>query len=109
MYLQYFLIIKKWYHTYFLALDCFQSCLESALLEQLLYSGAFWSLDFLNALDNPERTKQMKQILNFQVTAEGLELVILGHTQFQALKHHKLIMIDDSHPYFFLNKNPILP
>ena len=25
----------------------------------------------------PERTKQMEQILNFQVPAEGLELVIL--------------------------------
>ena len=30
----------------------------------------------------PERTKQMEQILNFQVPAEGLELVILLHTQY---------------------------
>ena len=29
-----------------------------------------------------ERTKQMEQILNFQVPAEGLELVILLHTQY---------------------------
>ena len=30
----------------------------------------------------PERTKQMEQILNFEVPAEGLELVILLHTQY---------------------------
>ena len=29
-----------------------------------------------------ERTKQMEQILNFQVPAEGLELVLLLHTQY---------------------------
>ena len=29
-----------------------------------------------------ERTKQMEPILNFQVPAEGLELVILLHTQY---------------------------
>ena len=29
-----------------------------------------------------ERTKQMEQILNFQVPSEGLELVILLHTQY---------------------------
>ena len=32
--------------------------------------------------DRSERTKQMEQILNFQVPAEGLELVILLHTQY---------------------------
>ena len=31
--------------------------------------------------DNPESTKKMEEILNFQVLAEGLELVILLHTQ----------------------------
>ena len=30
----------------------------------------------------PERTKQMEQILNFKVPAEGLKLVILLHTQY---------------------------
>ena len=33
-------------------------------------------------LGEAERTKQMEQILNFQVPAEGLELVILLHTQY---------------------------
>ena len=32
--------------------------------------------------NKPERTKQMEQILNFQVPAEGLELVILLYTQY---------------------------
>ena len=32
--------------------------------------------------DRSERTKQMEQILNFQVPAEGLDLVILLHTQY---------------------------
>ena len=32
--------------------------------------------------DSPESTKQMEEKLNFQVPAEGLELVILLHTQF---------------------------
>ena len=31
---------------------------------------------------NPESTKQMEEKLNFQVPAEGLELVILLHTQY---------------------------
>ena len=40
-----------------------------------------------NAFQNPcynkaEKTKQMEQILTFQVPAEGLELVILLHTQY---------------------------
>ena len=30
----------------------------------------------------PESTKQMEEKLNFQVPAEGLELVILLHTQY---------------------------
>jgi hypothetical protein len=33
-------------------------------------------------IDNPERTKQMEEILNFQKPSEGLELVILLHTQY---------------------------
>ena len=33
----------------------------------------------MDELTYPERTKQMEQILNFQVPAEGLELVILLH------------------------------
>jgi hypothetical protein len=35
-----------------------------------------------NAQTGSERTKQMEQILNFQVPGEGLELVILLHTQY---------------------------
>ena len=30
----------------------------------------------------PERTKQMEEIMNFQVATEGLELVILLHKQY---------------------------
>jgi hypothetical protein len=43
-----------------------------------------WSLLVLPliSLHYPEKTKQMEQILNFQVPAEGLELVILLHTQY---------------------------
>ena len=33
-------------------------------------------------LDSPERTKQMEEILNFEKPSEGLELVILLHTQY---------------------------
>ena len=33
-------------------------------------------------LDKSERTKQMEEILNFQKPSEGLELVILLHTQY---------------------------
>ena len=32
--------------------------------------------------NGPESTKQMEEKLNFQVPAEGLELVILLHTQY---------------------------
>ena len=32
--------------------------------------------------DSSERTKQMEEILNFQKPSEGLELVILLHTQY---------------------------
>ena len=35
-----------------------------------------------NWLDSLESTKQMEEKLNFQVPAEGLELVILLHTQY---------------------------
>ena len=38
-----------------------------------------------NVFARSERTKQMEQILNFQVPAEGLELVILLHTQYLVL------------------------
>ena len=34
------------------------------------------------AWDEPERTKQMEEILNFQKPSEGLELVVLLHTQY---------------------------
>ena len=44
----------------------------------------------------------MESILNFQVPAEGLEMVILLHAQYKALRHHKLIINDDSQPNFFL-------
>ena len=33
-------------------------------------------------IDIPESSKQMEEKLNFQVPAEGLELVILLHTQY---------------------------
>ena len=52
----------------------------------------------------------MEEKLNFQVPAEGLELVILLHTQYEALRHHKLKMNDDSILNFFLSYiNPICP
>ena len=44
-------------------------------LTQLLDSVA-------NLLAGTERTKQMEEILNFQKPSEGLELVILLHTQY---------------------------
>ena len=37
---------------------------------------------FITILSCPERTKQMEEILNFQKPSEGLELVILLHTQY---------------------------
>ena len=62
------------------------------------------------SLSGAESTKQMEWKLNFQVPAEGLELLILLHTQYWALRHHKLIINDDSHPQFFLSYiNPICP
>ena len=44
----------------------------------------------------------MEPILNFQVPVEGLELVILLHTQYFALRHYKSKMNYVSHPKFFL-------
>ena len=41
-----------------------------------------WHFGRKISLDNPERTKQMEEILNFQKPSEGLELVILLHTQY---------------------------
>ena len=41
--------------------------------------------------------EQMEPKLNFQVPAEGLELVILLHALYQALRHHKSIINDDGH------------
>ena len=43
-----------------------------------------WIITMISYLqrDKSERTKQMEQILNFQVPAEALELVILLHTQY---------------------------
>ena len=58
---------------------------------------------------HPERTKQMEQILYFQVPAEGLELVILLHTQYLGLRHHKLMINDDSHPKTFGLNKPYMP
>ena len=42
--------------------------------------------------------------LNFceKFPTEGLELLILLHTQHWALSHHKLMINEDSHPNFFL-------
>ena len=37
---------------------------------------------YFTETDCPESTKQMEEKLNFQVPAEGLELVILLHTQY---------------------------
>ena len=57
-----------------------------------------------------ESTKQMEEKLNFQVPAEGLELVILLHTQYQALRHHKLKINDDRHfNVFFVLYKPYMP
>ena len=39
-------------------------------------------MQITNSSDNSESTKQMEEKLNFQVPAEGLELVILLHTQY---------------------------
>ena len=43
----------------------------------------------------------MEPTLNFQVPAEGLQQVILLHTQYLALRHRKLIINDDSHLKLF--------
>ena len=52
----------------------------------------------------------MEQILNFQVPAEGLEMVILLRTQYVlSFEHHKLTINDDSHPIFLSYINPICP
>jgi hypothetical protein len=40
--------------------------------------------------------KQMEPILNFQVPVEGLELVILLHTQYIILVPHNSLMYHDS-------------
>ena len=42
------------------------------------------------------KLKQMEPILNFQVPAEGLELVILLHTQYITLVLHNSLMHHDS-------------
>jgi hypothetical protein len=47
--------------------------------------------------------EQMEPRLNFQVPYEDIELLILLHTQNKALRHHKPIINDDSHPNFFLH------
>ena len=49
---------------------------------QGLYASLNKMYYFRSMQTRPERTKQMEQILNFQVPAEGLELVILLHTQY---------------------------
>ena len=54
----------------------FSWCNTSCYVDLPQLQGKFCSLTFLY---NPERTKQMEQILNFQVPSRGLELVILLH------------------------------
>ena len=39
--------------------------------------------------DKAESTKKMEEILNSQVPAEGLELVILLHTQYSHLSNNR--------------------
>ena len=47
-----------------------------------MFAGKFFhGLKVIN-WSYPERTKQMEEILNFQKPSEGLELVILLHTQY---------------------------
>ena len=43
---------------------------------------------------------QMEPKLNFQVPAEGLEMHILLHRQYQTLGPNKLVMHQHSHPFF---------
>ena len=45
---------------------------------------------------NQRALKQMEPILNFQVPAEGLELVILIHTQYITLVPHNSLMHHES-------------
>ena len=45
--------------------------------------------------------KQMEPILNFQVPAEGLELVILLHTQYITLVPHNYLVHHDGQKNFF--------
>ena len=60
---------------------------------------------YYQLLASPESTKQMEEKLNFQVPTEGLELVILLHTQ-----HHKLEINDDSQlNFFFVLYKPYVP
>jgi hypothetical protein len=58
-------------------------------------------LDLYN-LSNLRDLEQMEPILNFQVAAEGLELLTLLHTPYYALRHHKAIINDESHPFLVL-------
>ena len=55
-----------------------------------------------------ERTKQMEQILNFQVPSEGLELVILLH-KYTVLSFEASQTNNDSHPIFFVLYQPYMP
>ena len=52
---------------------------------------------------------QMESKLNFQVTAEGLEMLILLHRQYSTSGLHKSVMHHHSHPilfhYFYFSKN----
>ena len=60
---------------------------------------------YYQLLASPESTKQMEEKLNFQVPTEGLELVILLHTQ-----HYKLEINDDSRlNFFFVLYKPYVP
>ena len=69
----------------------------------------FWLIQTLYA--HQFLLKQFFKIFTFEKNpnfsekkpSEGLELVILLHTQYYALtlRHHKLIINDDSHPNYF--------
>ena len=62
----------SWIQNEFMMLSFLPKMPTRNLKEKVLQSLFVWS----------ERTKQMEEILNFQVPAEGLELVILLHTHY---------------------------
>ena len=63
------------------------------------FDEARWAqcaLKFLSCEMSQRELKQMEPILNFQVPGEGLELVILLHTQYITLVPHNSLMHHDS-------------